>query len=353
MKILISAGESSGELIAECFEQVVRKTCPSAVCGRLGVTKKIGPVLGFWEGLRSSVRFRFWLKLARNEILKLQPDLVVLIGFPGFNLPIGQLCRRAGFPVFVIGPPQVWAWGRFRIAQLRKAADKVACLFQFEEQMLRQAGIDAEYLGYPIFDHVVAHRSREETLKLLGFAKNDSYIALMPGSRPSETRFHEPLFVRLFERLRIMRPGLMGVLVKVPETALAPGMTWKIDDRYDVIRHAECAVVVSGTATAECAILGTPEVVCYHLAQPTRLLARLLVRTPFFAIPNLVAQRRVVPELLEPTVESLGLEIEKFLDDRTYHQSVTGELARVKNLLGPAGAMDRIVQLAVNQVDRH
>ncbi|MEO0080550.1 MAG: hypothetical protein ABIK44_07750 [candidate division WOR-3 bacterium] len=352
MKILISAGESSGELIAEYFERVVEKTCPSTVCVRLGTTGKIGPVLGFWEGLRSAVRFRCWLKMANVEVSELKPDLVVLIGFPEFHLVIGRLCRRRDLPVFVIGSPQVWAWGGFRLTQLRKAADKVICLFRFEEQLLKRAGIDAQYLGYPIYDHVVAQRSRDETLKLLGFNKDDRYIVFMPGSRPVEIEFHEPLFVRLFERLRVRRQGLKGVLVRAPGTFLPLGMTWNVNQRYDVIRHAECAVVVSGTATAECALLGTPEVVCYHLSQPTRILARLFVRTPFFAIPNLLAGRRVVSEFLEPTVESLEQEVERLLDDRSYHQQVVSELAIVRRLLGPSGAMERIVQLALNQTDR-
>jgi len=311
------------------------------------VTGRIGPVLGFWEGLGPARHYRSRLRQALAEVAAVQPDVIVLIGFSGFHLPLGRRCRVLGWPVLYIAPPQVWAWGGFRVHILRQAADKVVCLFRFESERLQRYGIDASYFGYPFLDQVVAQRTPDQTRALLGFDQDDRYLVFLPGSRPSETRFHEPLFGQLFERLREKRPALKAVLAQRPNRQLPRGMSWNVAERFDVIRHADCAVVVSGTATAETAILGTPQVVCYHLAQPTRFLARLLVRPRFWAIPNIVAGRRVVPELLEPTVERLEQEVTRLLDNPGYREEMGAQLENVRHLLGPKGALERIAQTVV------
>jgi lipid-A-disaccharide synthase len=243
---------------------------------------------------------------------------------------------------------------------LRKAADKVVCLFEFEHDALRKAGVEATYLGYPLIDGVTGIRSRAQVLDRLGFRHDETYVVYLPGSRPSETDYHVPLFRTVFEHLGKQERGTRGVMVMMEEgrsqktggrrqkaEVSEGGIMVVSENRYDVMRHAACACAVSGTVTAELAILGVPMVVSYHLGWASRMAASVLVRVKFFALPNLLLNRLVVPEVLDPEPESLARMLAVLSRDSPERREQVEGLSRVAAKLGPHVAMRRICALAL------
>ncbi len=366
----MSAGEASGRVMLEQFRLEMGRIEPGCEVVSLAETGEPGPVFGFAEGLRSGLRSQDLIGRAGEAVEKLKPDVVVLVSFSGLHLPLGRRLRRRGLPVLYLGPPQVWAWGGWRKRRLRQAADKVVCLFRFEEEPLRRAGVDASYFGYPLLDSVKPESSRAETLRRLGLGPGDRYVVFLPGSRPAETAYHVPLFEATHERLRELVPGIRGVMVvrdadasQRPEARSqepdlqgqesvggrpsAVGVLSVSHGRYEVMRHAECACAVSGTVTAELALLGVPMAVCYHLPALSRTLARLLVHTSYFALPNVLAGIRVVPEELEPGPGKLAALLAPLICDAEERSNQAAALRRVAAELGPAGGMERVCQTAV------
>jgi lipid-A-disaccharide synthase len=344
VRVLISAGEPSGELIARLLEYELTRQ-PEIAVQLLDAGRSLGPVFGFGAGLRVGLRLGRAVESALAEIENARPDVVVLVAFSGFHLALGRRTRARGIPVLFLSPPQVWAWGGWRARQLRSAADKVVCLFGFEQPLLQLRGIDAVYCGYPLLDSVHPNLSDPQVRLMLGLGR-EPYVAFLPGSRETERGHHVPLFKQVFELVRSGMPGLRGVMVG--ETAgLSAGMAGTTSERYSVIARAACVLAVSGTVTAEAAILGTPMVVCYHLSRFSTLAARLLVRTWHFALPNILVRERIVPEFLNPTAPQLAAELLSLIRDQTRQEKMREGLARVRESLGPTGALPRIAREVV------
>jgi len=343
VRVLISCGEPSGRLFAHLLQRELG--CQEPAC-RFAYTSvaSLESTFGFWEGARSVLELPRRLRESIRRLAAFEADVAVLVAFPGFNLPFGLRCRRTGVPVVYLAPPQVWAWGRWRVGALRRAADTVVCLFPFEQPMLSEAGVPAVFTGYPLLDAVAAPGDRAEVLARLGLTESDRYVAFLPGSRPGETRFHCPLFAGVAGELERRFPGTRGVMLPYREAGASltgSETAW----RYSVIAHAECAVVVSGTATLETALLGVPQIVSYHLSPTTRLLARRLVRTRWFSLPNILLREDAVPEVLEPTVESLISRLESLLGDPDRRTRARRDAARLRGMLGPPGVLGRVARI--------
>ena len=358
MRIVVSAGEASGRAMLNLFRVEMAKSDAACEVVSLQETAELESVFGFAEGLRAGPRLGGVLGRAEEAAMRLDPDAAVLISFSGLHLPFGRRLRRRRVPVLYLGPPQVWAWGGWRKRRMRKAADKVVCLFRFEEELLRRAGVNAFYFGYPLLDGVVSRLSREQMLEKLGLGPNDRYVVFLPGSRTAEITYHQPLFMEVLAKLRLLVGDVRGVMVMVDEgrgqklearsqklDVAGSGMVVVRENRYDVMRHAECACAVSGTVTAELALLGVPMVVCYHLAWLSRVLARVLVHTPHFALPNVLAGTLLVHEVLEPDAPALAQMLEPLMSDSVERRRQLEGLALVAAELGPPGAMARVCEL--------
>jgi lipid-A-disaccharide synthase len=389
----------------DLFKLEMARLDPACRIASLQDSAELESVFGFAEGLRAGPKLGGVLSRVEEAAMRLEPDAAVLVSFSGLHVPLGRRLRRRGVPVLYLGPPQVWAWGGWRKRRLRRAADKVVCLFRFEEQLLRRAGVEAVYFGYPLLDGVVSRSGREQTLEKLGFGPSERYVVFLPGSRPAEITYHVPLFEATYERLLEFLPGVRAVMVAKDRDAIqnaeckiqnakvggqevegtgrlagregrqGPSLSEREEarsqepkrevrevmggrrtangdellvvshDRYDVMRHAECACAVSGTVTAELALLGVPMVVCYHLPGLSRLLARGLVRTPHFALPNILAATRLVPERLEPGPDELAQMVEPLMRDSVERRGQVEGLARVAADLGPPNAMVHVCEL--------
>ncbi len=365
MRVLFSTGELSGAVIAAVLRQELAESQPGVEVRRLDWSQSPGPVFGFCAGLRAAPKVGRVVARALAEAAEFRPNVAVLVSYSGLHLRLGRKLRALGIPVAYVAPPQVWAWGACRISALRAAADRVVCLFSFEKELLARAGVRADYFGYPLLDSVSAGMAGCDVRRSLGFG-TQPYVAFLPGSRPAEVRHHLPLFYRVFELLLHRFPSLAGVIVgpsvvtalspsalhSPPLTPHSPPFTaspssLSLAERYRVMAGAACLVTVSGTATAEAAILGVPMVVCYHLSLPSAVLARLLLRTRYFALPNILAGRQIVPELLNPSPERLAAETTEFLTDRALCAALRGEFRVIRALLGPAGAARQIARLVL------
>jgi len=312
----------------------------------VNVAKETGTIVGFFESLTKLIKGYKTIKQLTETIREMQPDVAVLISFPGINLPLGKALRSSDIKVIYISPPQFWAWGRFRVNLLKQASDTVVCLFNFEQKLLQRAGIKAIYHGYPFYDAVKCQLSRNEVYRLLGLTEDRDYIVFLPGSRESEIVYHQPLFLQVFQHLKQKHPQLEGILIGGIEAELPAGMLRiNPDIRYEVIAYARAALVVSGTATAELAILGVPMIVTYHLYPVSRFFARLFVKTPYFALPNIIANERIVNEYLEPGPALLSSALSRILSDNDYRQKIIDKLELVKNRLAPLGATEKIAYL--------
>jgi lipid-A-disaccharide synthase len=324
--VLISAGESSGDAYAAWFLEALRERLPdarffgcagerlrAAGCEATVAAESIA-VVGLAEVLADIPRVWRQYRRLLAEAARRRPDLAVLVDAPDFNLRLARHLHRAGVPVLYLVAPQVWAWRPWRVRQIRRRVDHLLCIFPFEEAWFRERGLSIEYIGHPLVGRVRPQWDRQEFFAQQGLDAGRPLLALLPGSRRGEAARNLPLMLAAAARCRAQAliavpihglPGLHG-LQGIP---IVRGLT------YDAIAHADVALVASGTATIEAALLGTPMVVVYRVTEPSWCLGRLLVRTPFYSMVNLVAGRPVVPELIQHrfTAERAAAEVERLL----------------------------------------
>jgi lipid-A-disaccharide synthase len=279
-----------------------------------------------------------------------RPDLAILTDSPDFNLRVARKVKKLGIPVIYFVAPQVWAWREGRIRQLRQHVDILLCIFPFEESYFRARGVAAQYVGHPLTRVVRPSLGRDEFFRKHGLDPARHLITLLPGSRIGEVARHLPAVAGAARLLsRSHRPNLVlatplnftaragseffreridGSLIQVIE-----GETW------DSLAHADVGVAASGTVTVEAAILGTPVVTFYSVSGISWLLGRLLVRVPYYTMVNLVAGRRIVPELMqeEATGERIAAEAAALLENYRLRDEMKRDLAAVASKLATAG----------------
>ena len=364
-RILMVAGEASGDLhgarLAEALRRLDGRLVLEGMGGRqmeqagvrlLADASQTAVVGGteLWEKRRV---LSTALGRLRRQLRTARPDLLICIDFPDFNLLLARSAHRAGIPVCYFISPQVWAWRRWRIHTIRRLVRKMLVLFPFEETLYRKAGVDVTFVGHPLLDTLATIPSREACRAALGLPRDAQIVGLLPGSRAAELRRHLPLLLAAGAMLRQTRPGLRLLLGLAPTlpgaeveqviraagvpVEVAPGRT------PEVMRAADVLLAVSGTVTLEAAILGTPMVITYRLGWLSALLALPLIRVPFIGLPNLVAEQRVVPELIQyaATPPRLAAAAAEILDSPERQAAVRAALAEVRQRLGTPGAAAR------------
>lgn len=366
-QILISAGEASGEMYASRLASALRQRASVHLFGLGGPQMREAGVELLAEsseiavvGISEVVRrlpsvLRIHRKLNEQATLR-KPRLAILVDSPGFNLRLARLLRRQGVrSVYFIGP-QVWAWRPGRVRWIRRRVERMLCIFPFEEKFYREAGVPVTFVGHPLVSHVRPRMSREEFAAQHGLDATRPLVALLPGSRPSELKHNLPPILEAC--------GLIQKEAGPPQFALALASGLKASDvaectragvliriiegaTYDTLAAADVAIVSSGTATVEAALLGTPMVVVYRVSATTAFFLRRLVRTPFFSMVNLIAGRRVVPELIQDefTPERVSAEARRLLDSREAREHMKRDLGEVRSQLGPEGAIERAAEI--------
>jgi lipid-A-disaccharide synthase len=288
-----------------------------------------------------------------------QPSLAVLIDAPSLNLRLAKKLKPRGVPVAYYVSPQIWAWKQWRMRHLQQRVDKMLVLFDFEEPIYRRAGVPVEYVGHPLVDRPEMLRpglSRPQFFARAGLDPEVPRVALLPGSREIELAYNLPPLVEAARILRSRRPALEFVLpvaatldpasveAKLQASGAGPGLIHLVTGAtHDALRYAEAAVVASGTATLEAALLECPMVVVYRVARLTAFFARFMVDVPHYSMVNLLAGRRVVPELVQEdfTPGRVAAEVERLLDDAEARRHIIEQFRAVHARLGAGGAAGR------------
>ncbi len=373
-RILVTAGEASGDLYAAQLVEALRRRLPAAsffgCAGPRMRSAGVEPVIdasslavvGLVEVLSHIPRiygeFRKIVAAARRR----RPDLAILTDSPDFNLRLARALARLGVPIVYLVAPQVWAWRKGRLRRLRRDVRLLLCIFPFEEEFFRRHNVPALYIGHPLARLARPTLTREEFLRKYRLAGDRPIVALLPGSRAGEIRRHLPHLVEAARRLAADR-ALSFVLALPPGSWAAAGLGrfWEPfasetiqvieGDSWNAIAHAELALAASGTVTIEAALLGTPMVVFYRVTTLSWLLGRLLVDVPFYSMVNLIAGRPVVPELIQNEVsgESLAAEGRRLLGGEEARRRMKQELARVAAAL--SGEEDPFEKAAASVVE--
>jgi lipid-A-disaccharide synthase len=368
-RILLVAGEASGDLHAADLITALRRAVPTLEVVGLGGDRlrAVGmrtiadardvATVGLVEGLgRLRTLARIYRSLA-GILRRERPDLAIFVDFPEFNLRLARIAKRVGVPVFYYIGPQVWAWRRGRIRTIARRVDALAVVFPFEPPLYSSERLGVEFVGHPLLDRVRATRSRAETRARYGLDPERVTVALLPGSRHKEIRYMLP---RLLGAAAILgrERGCQFVLALAPtisrqdvESFLARdrlAVSVVADDTYNVIHAADLVLVTSGTATLETALLERPMVIAYRLSALSYAVARLLVGVPFIGIPNIVAGREIVPELVQrgATGPRIAAAARAILDDPGRQAGMVREFAAVRRRLGPGGAAERAAAIA-------
>ncbi len=361
-KILILTGEASGDLYGAQLASAMREIDPTLAFYGVGgmhmqassVTlladvSELG-VVGLTEVLGKLGRIRTLFSRLSRFLETDRPALVILIDYPGFNLRFARVAKKAGIPVLYYISPKIWAWGAGRIRSIRETVSRMAVIFPFEMPLYEKAGIDAAYVGHPLLDTVRADGSVSEIRRRLGLAPERRTIALLPGSRQGEIdRLLDPM-LRAADILRMKLPDLQFVLPladTLPEELLrslteasAVPVHLIRRDTYGVIAASDAAIVASGTATLETALLGIPMVIVYKVSPLTYPFARLVIRIDHIGLPNIVAGRTIVPELIQGAAspERIAEEVLPLLMDHRRRETMTDAFREVREKLGTGGA---------------
>jgi len=371
-KILISAGEASGDFYASGVIAALRKLrgdldffgCAQPKMLAAGVrpamdAEKLG-VVGLVEVITHLPgiygEFQRLIEAARRE----KPDLAILTDSPDFNLRVARRLHEMGVPVVYLVAPQAWAWRQGRVKRMRRDLRLLLAIFPFEEKWFKDRGVPTRFIGHPMARHIRARRSREEFFKALGLDPNRPMVALLPGSRRGEITRHLPAVKDAVTRIGAEAQFVLGTPPSVgrkffdnhslPETIhVIEGETW------DLLAHCDVALAASGTVTMEAALLGAPTVSFYRVTGFSWLIGRFLVDVPFYTMVNLVAGRRVIPELMQDdmTGEKLAREVLRLLRSPAERDDMKRGLAEVARALrsdhDPFGLAARIVDEMLNE----
>jgi lipid-A-disaccharide synthase len=374
--ILISAGEASSDMYAARLATALRSRTGAHLFGMGGprmaeagveliADSREVAVVGLTEALtKISSVLRVQRRLAR-EASERRPSLAILVDSPGTHMGVARRLKAIGVPVGYFIGPQIWAWRPGRIRTIKRLVQHMVVIFPFEEKIYRDAGVPADFVGHPLVDLVRPTMNRSEFTARYGLDAGRPIVALLPGSRRNEVaRNLKPILAACERLVRGTKTNgeAQFVLAAAPGLDMSaftantgrPGVdvTHVEGVTYDALAAADCAVVASGTATVEAALLGTPMVVVYRLAPSSAFILRRMIRVPFFSMVNLIAERRVVPELIQDdfTPAALEAEVRSLLGSSSAHEEMRVGLAGVRAKLGPGGAIERAADIFVRML---
>jgi len=367
---MIVAGEASGDLHGGNLVRAMRRIDPDIrFTGVGGKQMQQAGVELFADAADMAVvgltevvfRLRMILGVLRRlkALLKRDPpDLVILIDYPDFNLPLARTAKKCGVKVLYYISPQVWAWRKGRVKTIRESVDRMVVILPFEEKFYRDAGIDVTFVGHPLLDEVRKKYERPEALKRFGLREEAVTIAVLPGSRRNEVA---ALLPEMLRACRILTERISPIQFILPIAGtLDPAFVRDIlrpfpirvnvvpDEIYDVIAVADAAMVASGTATLETALLETPMVVLYKVSGVSYAVGRRVIRVDHISLVNLIAGRAVVPELIqaEANPERIAAEVGQIVTRREKAREMRAALAEIREKLGTPGASQRTAQIA-------
>jgi lipid-A-disaccharide synthase len=374
--ILLSAGEASGDMYAARLAMALQQRADVQLFGMGGPQMRTAgveivvdylevSVLGITEVLKKLPSLQRAMRRLVDEAQRRRPPLAIVTDFPGFHLRLARKLSPLGIRNIYYICPQFWAWRPWRANLVRRRFAQALCIFPFEEKFYRDAGVAVEFIGHPLVGNVKASLSRAEFCAENGLNTDKPIVTILPGSRHGEIEYHGAILAQALAQLKRAIPEVQAVVAVAPgvnrteleasfgsvdAVRFVPGAT------YNALAAADLAIVSSGTATVEAALLGKPMIVIYRLSPLTAQLAKPLVRTRFFSMVNLIAGREVVPELIQDdftpirvTSEAVSL-LSASKESLEKLEAMRQGLAEVTRLLGPPGAVERAGDAIVGQL---
>ena len=388
MKYYIIAGEASGDLhgsnlmkgiYSQDSEAVIRFwggdlmnevfLKHEATGGGLVRHYKEGAIMGFWEVFTHAGKLLGNIGRCKKDILSWQPDIVILIDYPGFNFRIAGFTHKRGIRTYYYIAPKVWASREGRIRKLKEYVDRLYIVFPFEISYFKSKGVDAVYLGNPLVDSIAESRamneSREEFLKRNSL-QDKPIIAMLAGSRKSEIGTMMPVLTEFAAKMRHIPEygGYQFIIAGAPARSMEDyagylkesyeesGVKVLFGETQSIIRHAEAAVVNSGTASLETVLLGTPQVVCYMGSWLSYTIAKHIIKVRYISLGNLIVDRLAFKELIQDdcTAENIVSEVRSLIEDRAYREKMMAEYGKIKEALGGTGASEAVAADMIRSV---
>jgi lipid-A-disaccharide synthase len=361
-KIVIVAGEASSDLHAAGLIKEIKALLPSVEFSGLGGNRmqKEGvrvyvnivdlAVMGFVDVLKNIKKFKFIFNQLLREIDKLNPDLAVLIDYPGFNLRLAAELKKRNIPVVYYISPQIWAWGKGRIRIIKKLVKRMIVIFKFEEELYRKENMPVDFVGHPFLDIVRSNSS-------LNLPPGKVTFALLPGSRQGEVKQILPIMLESAKLIRERIPNSQFLILR--SSSVKKELFDRIlssyklpvhifsDSTYEGLASSDFALVASGSATLESTILNKPFVIIYKVSWLNWLFLRAMIQLPYIGLVNIVAGRKIIEEFIQfrAKPERIAAYITKILNNPQKMAALKDELSRVKSLLGEKGASKRAADI--------
>ena len=373
-RILLTAAEVSGDFHAANLVRAIKKIDTDIEFVGIGgekmrqagvdvraTTVHMGTV-GIWEGLKYYPSFLRIEKEIKRMLRDEPPDLLVLINSRDFNLRIARLAKKRGIPIIYYVAPPVWAWPDWATKRTARDVTKVIAIFPFEVELYRRVGADVTFVGHPLVGVAKPTLSKSETYEKFNLTSSHPIIGLLPGSRACEIDSLLPIMLRAAARIKRSLKGVQFLLPvaasvfkeKIARLVRGSGIEVKLvnNNIYDLMSISDLVITASGTATLEAACLVTPMIVVYKTSLSTWILGHILIKFPYVSLPNILAGRRIVPELLQfrATPNRLANLTLSLWEDTQKLEQMKVELNKVTRKLGEAGAIERAAQVVVESL---
>jgi lipid-A-disaccharide synthase len=374
MKIMMVAGEVSGDVhgagLIRCLGQNNENIDFFGIGGLKMLRENFRPYFmldtlqthGLVEVIRHLPRLYQTLWRMRDALKEERPDALILIDYPGFNLKLAVYAKQLGIPVIFFNSPQIWAWRKGRLKTIRRVVDKMIVLFPFEEKIYQQAGVDVSWVGHPLLDQINNENDSETFRKQYGLRNDIPLLAIAPGSRPSEVRRHLPTLLKALKQIQ-NKVGEINCILPVAESLnfkdvekdvkLAKVPVTLIPEHFiESIQACDAAVVASGTASLQTGLALKPFAIVYRVAPLTFRIARYLANTKYIGLVNVLAEKEIVPELLQNdfTVSKVAETTVRLLHDKVYRDRMIDELKSIRGKLGESGAYDKAARCIENML---
>ena len=368
MRYYIIAGEASGDLHASNLVAEIKKKdkkaefrgCGGDLMKAQGVDLlKHYRTMAFMGFVEVAVNLRKVLDniaQCKKDIIEYQPDALILVDYPGFNLRIADFAHEKGFKVLYYISPQVWAWKRRRVKKIKKSVDKMIVIFPFEEAFYKEYGVDVTYVGNPLLDELSKSGTpnRSIFLRRNSLGEKREIIALLPGSRTQEVKRILPVMLKVvphFPDYQFVIGGVSSLDKSLYKKIIGNTDVFLIENQtYELLQNSSAAVVTSGTVTLETALFTVPEVVCYKATGFSYLLAKWMIKVKYISLVNLVMDKEVVKELIQSdlTEKNIVTELERLLHDGKRQRQILEDYDELRDRLGNAGASEKAAEIVVN-----
>ena len=372
--IMILAGEVSGDAHAAEFVEEIKLIRPDIRLTGMGTTlmKKAGvdiffdsasiAVVGIVEVLRHWGEIKKAMNLVKTALEDTQPDLLILVDYPEFNLKMARYAKSLGIKVLFYISPQVWAWRPKRIHKIGRSIDHMAVLFKFEQALYEKANIPVSFVGHPLVDKVKTNIDSYQARLSLELDQDDIVVGLFPGSRKSEIHRLLPLMLKTAKLMLERNPKVKFILPVAPtldydliqQQCNQSGVNIKLtrDDIYDLIVCCNAIVSCSGTVTLEIALLNAPLCLVYKISWLSYQIMSRLITIPHIGLANIVADKLIVKELLQDdaTPQKIATELFRLLEDQSYRSQIISDLSKVRTNLGAGGGAQKLAKLALSFV---